>query len=103
MSNVIKVAKHGEMKNGEARSVTVDGTPIAVFYVDGHYYALADSCCHRGGPLSEGTVDGTKVACPWHGWEFDLVTGACETEPSARQPVFEVRVDGDDVVLVLPN
>lgn len=103
MSKVITIAKHGEMKNGEVRAVDVQGTPVAVFFLDGRYYALADSCCHRGGPLSEGTLDGTRVACPWHGWEFDLATGVCETNPAARQPVFDVRVEGDDVIIVVED
>jgi nitrite reductase/ring-hydroxylating ferredoxin subunit len=103
MPQLVKVAKHGEMKNGEARSVDVNNIPVALFYVDGRYFALADSCCHRGGPLSEGSLDGMTVCCPWHAWEFDLATGACVTNPAAQQPTFEVRVEGDDVLVVLPD
>ncbi len=103
MPQAVKVAKHGELKPGEAKAVEVNEVPVALFYVNGNYYAVADSCCHRGGPLSEGTVDGLVVSCPWHGWEFDLTTGTCVTNPSARQPVFEVKVEGDDVLVVLPD
>ena len=44
--------------------------------MEGTYYAIGDTCTHRGGPLSEGDVQGTKVTCPWHGAHFDLKTGA---------------------------
>jgi len=102
MSQTVKVAKHGDLKPGEAKAVTVNDQAIALFYIDGKYYALADSCCHRGGPLSEGTLDGLTVCCPWHAWEFDVTTGACVTNPGAQQPTYEVCVDGEDVVIVLP-
>ncbi len=101
MAERVKVAKHGELKDGEAKAVVVNDVPVALFYVGGKYYALADSCCHRGGPLSEGTLDGLTVSCPWHAWEFDLTTGACVTNPGAQQPCYEVAVEGDDVIVVL--
>ncbi|MGB9692657.1 MAG: Rieske (2Fe-2S) protein [Candidatus Sumerlaeaceae bacterium] len=103
MPQAVKVAKHGELKPGEGKAVEVNNVAVALFYVDGKYFAVADSCCHRGGPLSEGTVDGLAVACPWHAWEFDLATGACLTNPGAKQPVFEVKLEGEDVLVVLPD
>jgi len=102
MANTVKAAKHGELKDGEAKAVEVDGTRIALFYVGGQYYALADACPHRGGPLSEGFVEGQHVRCPWHKWEFDLATGACLTDPQVQQPRYAVRIEGEDVVVELP-
>lgn len=100
MANAVKVATHGELLPGQAKAVVVNGEPVALFYVEGRYYAIADSCCHRGGPLSEGTLDGLTVTCPWHAWEFDVATGECRTNPAARQKTYEVRLDGNDVVVV---
>jgi NAD(P)H-dependent nitrite reductase small subunit len=101
MAKTVKVAKHGELKDGEAKAVEVDSTRIALFYVGGKYYALADTCPHRGGPLSEGLVEGQHVRCPWHKWEFDLATGACLTDPEVQQPRYDVRVEGEDVIVEL--
>ena len=64
------------MPPGQAAIFTVEGQRIALFNVEGTYYAIGDTCTHRFGPLSEGDVQGTKVTCPWHGADFDLKTGA---------------------------
>ncbi|AXA37274.1 MAG: non-heme iron oxygenase ferredoxin subunit [Candidatus Hydrogenedentota bacterium] len=101
MANFVKVATHGELKPGEGKSLLVENVPIALFYVGDKYYAIEDTCCHRGGPLGEGSVDGLSVACPWHGWEFDLVTGECRTNPGARQRTYEVKVEGNDILVGL--
>ena len=62
------------------------------------FYALSDTCTHRGGPLSEGTVEGAEVACPWHGARFDVKTGAVLGPPAAREVrSYPVRVTGTDV------
>lgn len=53
----------------------VDGTTVAVFYVDGEYHALDQTCPHQGGPLGDGKVEDGCVYCPWHGWEFDIKSG----------------------------
>ena len=58
------------------RTLTLDGTPVAVFRtVDDHVFALVDRCPHKGGPLSQGIVHGRAVACPLHNWQIDLATG----------------------------
>lgn len=89
--------------------VDLDGREIAVFRVDGDLVALANHCVHQGGPVCEGTVSGTLaeaadgslcyeregeiVACPWHGWEFDVRTGEALADRSYRQPTYEVVVE----------
>jgi nitrite reductase/ring-hydroxylating ferredoxin subunit/uncharacterized membrane protein len=68
------------------------GTPLVVSRQPEGLRALADRCSHRGGPLSEGTVEGGCVTCPWHGSRFDLATGAVVEGPaSVAQPSYEVR------------
>ena len=78
--------------------VEVEGHKIALFRVNGAFYALSDTCTHRGGPLSEGDVEGAEVTCPWHGAKFDISTGAVLGAP-AREGVksYPVRVTGADV------
>ena len=56
-----------------------DGDELAVFNVGGEFYAIENSCPHKGAPLSEGTVCGHVVECGLHGWQFDVRTGECLT------------------------
>ena len=76
MAKLLKIAKTKDVPPGQAAPFTIEGQKIALFNVEGTYYAIGDTCTHRGGPLSEGDVQGTRVTCPWHGADFDLKTGA---------------------------
>jgi len=59
----------------EGRAVTVGGSEIAIFHLDGRYLTIENQCPHKGGPLCDGIVSGTTVVCPLHGQRFDLETG----------------------------
>jgi len=98
MAEFVKVAKTNEIESSGGKSVEVNGRKIALFNVDGKFYALDDMCTHRGGPLHEGQVDGTTVTCAWHGATFDITNGKNLTPP-AMQPVasYPCRVTGDDI------
>ena len=75
--------------------VSVEGRELAVFPIDGGYTALDNSCTHQGAALAEGYVEESTVSCPWHGWRFDLRTGACLTIPDDRTRAYAVRaIDG---------
>src|SRR3989338_8747222 len=64
-----EAAKIGEMKPGESKAVKIGEAEIALFYLNGQFYAIQNTCPHRGGPLAEGSLgeDGV-VICPWHGY-----------------------------------
>jgi 3-phenylpropionate/trans-cinnamate dioxygenase ferredoxin subunit len=98
MAQLIKVATTDELGDQQAKLVEVEGQKIALFRVDGAFYALSDTCTHRGGPLSEGELEGAEVTCPWHGAKFDIRTGAV-LGPPAQQGVksYPVRVTGADI------
>jgi nitrite reductase (NADH) small subunit len=100
MARTIKVAHVTDLAPGSGITVDAEGQPIALFNVDGTFYAIHDTCSHRGGPLGEGELHGAIVTCPWHGATFDVQTGAV-TGPPARASVlsFRVRVDGSDVLV----
>ncbi len=98
MSKFVKVATTDEMANQLAKHIEMDGEKIALFKVGGAFYALSDTCTHRGGPLSEGDVEGTEVTCPWHGAKFDLRTGAVLGPPAQTGvKVYPVKVTGRDI------
>lgn len=78
--------------------VEVGGTEIAVFVVDGEAHAFANACPHEGNPLHEGDILGDTLTCAYHGWKFDLGTGACLVgEEPAR--VYRARIEGGAVVV----
>jgi nitrite reductase (NADH) small subunit len=96
-----KVATTSEIPPGTGKVVEVGGKTVAVFNCDGTFYAIDNTCKHRGGPLGEGAVSGTTVTCPWHGWEYDVASGACQTDPSTKVQAFSVKVEGDDVLVAV--
>ena len=96
-----KVAKVSEIPAGSGKVVEVEGKPIALFNCEGTFYAMDNACKHRGGPLGEGLLSGSTVTCPWHGWEYDVKTGACTMDASIKTQTFPVKVDGDDVLISL--
>jgi nitrite reductase (NADH) small subunit len=91
------VAKLSDLDERGRAVVTVGGTRVALVRVDGRLYALEDTCPHRGGPLSEGDLDGHLLHCPLHAWPFDVRTGACPANRNARVRIHEVRVVGEDI------
>ena len=66
MAQFTKVASTADLAPGAAKCVEVAGKKIALFNLEGSFYAIDDTCTHRGGPLSEGEVSGEEVTCPWH-------------------------------------
>lgn len=98
MSDWVTVAKVGELAPGEFRTVDVDGANVAVFNVDGQYYAIEDVCTHDGGQLTGGVVEGDEIVCPRHGARFCIRTGQALSAP-AYEPAasFPVRVENGEI------
>jgi 3-phenylpropionate/trans-cinnamate dioxygenase ferredoxin subunit len=96
----VTVAKTSEIPPGSREVLDVEGYYIAVFNVDGTFYAIEDVCTHDDGPLAEGELYGFAIECPRHGARFDIRTGAVLAMP-AVVPVkaFPVRIAGDEVQL----
>ena len=97
MGNFAKAVVAAEVSPGQCRAVEVEGKLIALFNVDGKFHAIDNTCAHRGGPLGEGELDGNVVTCPWHGWQFDVMTGRCATNPAAKVAKYNVKMEGDSV------
>ena len=104
MSSFVKVSSRRELPEGGKKLAEVDGRPIALFNVDGKFYAIDDVCTHDGGPLSDGTLDAKActIACPRHGAKFDIKNGAALTMPATQATeAHEVKVEGGDVFVKL--
>ena len=99
MAVLTKVAKRSDIPTGTGKAVEVGGKTIAIFNCEGTFYATENACKHRGGPLGEGSLSGTTVTCPWHGWEYDVTSGACQMDPSIKVQKFDVKIDGDDILV----
>ena len=99
----VRVAALAEIPPGGLKRVEVNGVAIALARVGDAVHAVNDLCAHRGGPLSDGRLSGTRLACPLHGWMYDVRTGQC-TFPrnGASVPSYPVRIDGNDVWIDLP-
>ena len=109
LHHVISVYKFDE---GERVIADIQGREIAVFHSNGEFYALSNYCTHQGGPACEGLLSGTLdvdeddeliwscedeiVACPWHGWEFDITDGSHTASDRYRLPTYDVQlIDGE--------
>lgn len=94
-----KALKVSDVPEGQGKVAVLNGKEIALFKREGKIYALLNLCPHRGGPLGEGSLDGDEVICPWHAWGFDVKSGQCGALNDVKQPTFEVRLDGEDVLV----
>jgi len=98
MGEYVKVAKMSKIAMGTGKCVEVQGKPIALFNLNGDFYAIGNTCTHRGGPLAEGVIAGAEVACPWHGARFKIPTGEVLGPPAPTGvPPYNLRVQGDDI------
>ena len=103
MGSFTKVAETKDLQPGSAKRVEVSGKKIALFNIQGQFYALDDTCTHRGGPLSEGDIEDESVTCPWHGATFDVKTGQALGPPaSTGVACYKVQVEGSDINIELP-
>src|SRR6266852_9295973 len=93
----VRVASVADVPAGEGRVFDALGRTIAVFNVDGAYYAIDNACTHRGGPLGEGDLVGTLAVCPWHGWRWDVTNGANANHPALKVACFAVTVAEGDI------
>ena len=118
----IFVCPESEMKDGDIRIVRQGRTEVGVYRHKGAFYAYRNHCVHQGGPACEGIVKGKVVdlfgedktflgqtydhddphiVCPWHGWEYKLLTGECAPDPRIRLKKHEiVKRDGGVFVLI---
>ena len=100
----IRAASVEDIPVGSLKLVEVGGLRIVLARVGDAVYACDDVCAHRGGALSEGKLSGTKLACPLHGWFYDVRTGQCLFPGrGASVPSYPVRVEGDSVFVELPS
>ena len=102
MARFVRVAEKSELIDGFSKVVNVEGRSIALFRVKDEYFALANACLHRGGPLGEGSLSGSVVTCPWHGWKFDVRTGAFTVIPTLKVKSYSVKEQDGSLLVEIP-
>ena len=99
MSRWIRLADASDCPPGTSIEVVAEDRIIALFNVDGSFFALDGVCPHQGGPLGKGRLQGCIVTCPWHGWQFDVRSGQHQLHPKLVHPRYEVRIEGSGVLV----
>ncbi len=99
MAEFIRICSTSELPpEGQATEITIGNRVVCVANVQGAISAIDNVCIHRGGPLGQGTIENGKIVCPWHGWQWDPRTGQAAHSSAARVSVYEIKVQGDDVL-----
>ncbi len=93
----LRAAKVDEIPAGTIREFQVNGTTLALANVGGNFYAIDNTCLHRGGPLGQGELEDKAVTCPWHGWQYDVTSGKVIMNPSVGVKCYAVEVRGEDI------
>jgi nitrite reductase/ring-hydroxylating ferredoxin subunit len=99
----VRAASLAEVPPGRGKLTEVNGTRVVLARVGERVYACADTCSHRGGPLSEGKLSGARLTCPWHGWMYDVRSGQCLL-PARGSAIatYPVRIEGDEIWIEVP-
>jgi nitrite reductase/ring-hydroxylating ferredoxin subunit len=100
----LRAARLEDVPAGRPLRVDVGGAAVLVVRAGDAVYACGAVCAHKGGPLENGTLSGARLACPWHGWMYDVRTGDCVFPGrGARVPTFPTVVEAGDVWVEMPT
>jgi nitrite reductase/ring-hydroxylating ferredoxin subunit len=101
MPTFVKIGSVADTPPGTVREVRAGGRTMALANIDGGFYAVDNECLHQGGPLAEGELSGEWIECPWHSWQYSMKTGECAHEPALKLARYEVKVEGDDILIAV--
>ena len=101
VGQLVTLARVEDVPPGTARVVKAGDRELALFNVDGEFYATQGQCLHLKGPLGDGELEGPVITCPWHGWQYDVRTGENEFDRALQLETFEVVVEDGEVKVVL--
>jgi nitrite reductase (NADH) small subunit len=101
MPEFVTVARVDDVPPGTVRAVSAGDRDIALVRVGDEFYALRSQCLHLKGPLGEGELEDWYLACPWHGWRYDVRTGRNDFDLAIQAETYEVRVEDGDVKVAI--
>ena len=108
----VRLCAPDDVPPGEGREFPVGDRLVALFRLaeppgddggGGEWHALDGLCPHAGGPLGAGCLVGGTVTCPWHGWQFDVTTGAHALTPQIQAGRYPVTAEAGGVFVELPD
>ncbi len=97
MANWVRVAASKDVPTNTGLAVAAEGQALALYKVDGKVYAIDGVCPHAGGPMAEGSLNGCLAMCPWHGWEFNVVSGLCDFNSEMATRTFRVKEEKGEI------
>ena len=100
MSQRVPVGTTEQIAEGAFKVVVHEQSAIAVFNVEGAYFAISTICPHAAGPLTQGFIENGRIVCPWHGWSFPL---SAENPPNDGLARYRVYVKGDEISIKYPE
>ena len=104
MSEWIDVVAETALAEGEHVIVDVDGYDVAVFKIDGQFYAIEDVCTHDGAEIASGELEGDEIVCPRHGARFCVKTGQVKCAPAYEDvATFLVRIEAGRLQVGVKN
>lgn len=98
----VYVGRVEDIPEGERKIIQADDLSIGVFHHEGNWYALMNSCLHRGGPVCSGHLEDNTLTCPWHGYQYNLPDGRLLLDPSAALPMYPVELREGELYLTVP-
>ena len=97
-----QVARVSDVPEGRGIALEVEGRRLALFNIDGEFFAIEATCAQHSAPLEKGVIHGERLHCPWHGVAFDVKRGICSAFPAEMSAAtYEVKVDGADILLAI--
>ena len=100
MPDYVKLTAKSDLPaENEAKEFTLGDKIICVANVNGTISAMDNVCLHRGGPLGQGVIEGDKLVCPWHGWQWNPQTGQAVHNPAAKVAVYPLKIENEDVMI----
>jgi CDP-4-dehydro-6-deoxyglucose reductase/3-phenylpropionate/trans-cinnamate dioxygenase ferredoxin subunit/anthranilate 1,2-dioxygenase ferredoxin subunit len=97
---IVRLCSESDIVDNSVRRFVIEGERDSSRKAWGKYHALDERCTHRGGPVSEGSLEDGVITCPWHYGQFDLATGEVRGPPPV-EPLksYELRVEGSDILI----
>ncbi len=102
MARFRRVASVNDVPEGQGIAVEVEGKRIALFNIDGEFFAIEATCAQHHAPLEKGVIQERSLHCPWHGVAFDVAKGICAAFPAETSAAtYEVKVERADILLAI--